>query len=102
MIQSSHRGYLEGVVGPSVVDVVAEAGEEESQHLKVRQEGEVVAALVQYVAEVGHGEGVVPVMIGWIPVATLHHQHKPYMYTYAAIKEYIHHYTYSVRVQINY
>ena len=67
-----------------MVNVVAEAGEEESQHLQVRQEGEVVAALVEYVAEVSHGEGVVPVVIGWVPVATFHHQHKPYVYTYAA------------------
>ena len=73
----THGGYLEGVVGSSVVNVVAEAGEEESEDLQVGQEGEVIAALVEHIAEMGHGECVVPIMIGWVPVATFHHQNKP-------------------------
>jgi hypothetical protein len=59
-----------------VVNVVAETGEEESQGLQVRQEGEVVTALVEHVAKVGHGEGVVPIMIGWVPVITFYHQNE--------------------------
>ena len=60
-----------------MVNVVAKAGEEESQGLQVRQEGEVVTALVEHVAKVGHGEGVVPIMIGWVPVITFYHQNEP-------------------------
>ena len=60
-----------------MVNVVAEAGEEESQDLEVRQEGEVVTALVEHVAEVGHRQGVVPIMIGWVPVTTFYQQNKP-------------------------
>jgi hypothetical protein len=33
--------------------------------------------LVEDVAEVGHGEGVVPVVVGRVSVAALHHQNKP-------------------------
>ena len=60
-----------------MVNVVTEAGEEESQDLEVCQEGEVVTALVEDVAEVGHGQGVVPIMIGWVSVTTFYQQNKP-------------------------
>ena len=60
-----------------MVNVVAKAGEEESQDLQVCQEGEVVTALVEHVAKVGHREGVVPIMIGWVSVTTFYHQNEP-------------------------
>ena len=56
---------------------MTQTGEEESQHLQVGEEGEVVAVLVQHVAEVGHRESVVPVVVGWVSVASLHHQDEP-------------------------
>lgn len=60
-----------------MVNVVTEAGEEESQDLEVHQEGEMVTALVEHVAEVGHRQGMVPIMIGWVPVTTFYQQNKP-------------------------
>ena len=74
---STHRGHLEGIVGASVVNVMAEAGDEQGQGLDVRQGGELVAVLEEHIAEVGHREAVEPVVVGRVAVALPHHQHKP-------------------------
>ena len=80
-----YRGNLEGVVGSSVVNVMAEAGEEEGKDLQVCQEGEMVTALVEDVAEVGHRECMVPIVIGWVPVTTFYHQNKPVEQGYTSL-----------------
>ena len=56
-----------------MVNVVAETGEEEREDLQVCQEGEVAAVLVQHIAEVGHRQCMVPVVIGWVPITTFDH-----------------------------
>lgn len=60
---------------------MTQAGKEKCQHLKVRQEGEVITALVKHIAEVSNREGVVPIVVWWVPVASFHHKNKPYLYT---------------------
>ena len=69
----THRGDLVGIVGAPVVDVVAEAGEEEGKYLDVREQPQVVTVLEEQVAEVSHGEGVEPVVVGRVAVPSLHH-----------------------------
>ena len=68
---------MEGIVGAPVVNVVAEAGDEEGQHLHVLQGRELVTILEENVTEVGYREGVVPVVVGRVTVALFHHQQKP-------------------------
>ena len=60
-----------------MVNVVTEAGDEESQHLLGREEGELVAVLMEQVAEVCDGESMEPVMVGGVTIALLYHQQKP-------------------------
>ena len=73
----THRRDLEGIVRPSVVNVVAETGYKECQHLKVTQNRETVAVHEERVTEVSHGEGVRPVVVGRVTVSLLDHQDKP-------------------------
>ena len=40
----------------------------------------MVTVFMQHIAEVGHRERVIPIMIGWVPVTTLDHQNKPRRY----------------------
>ena len=68
---------MESVVGASVVNVMAETGDEQGQGLHVLQGGELLTILEEHVAEVGYREGVVPVVVGRVAVALLHHQQKP-------------------------
>jgi len=70
---STHRGYLKGIVGAPVVNVMAEAGDKQSQGLDVLQGREVVAVLEQHIAEVGHREAMVPVVVRRVSVALPHH-----------------------------
>lgn len=56
-----------------MINVMAEAREEEGQDLKIREEGEVVTVLMQHIAAVGNREGMVPVVVGWVSVASFHH-----------------------------
>ena len=73
----THRRDLEGVVCPSVVNVVAETGDKECQHLKVTQDRETIAIHEERVTEVSHREGVRPVVVGRVTVSLLDHQDKP-------------------------
>lgn len=73
-----YRGLLEGIVGPTVVNVVTHAWNKQGQDLKIGQHLlQLWAILEESVAEMSHGEGVHPVMIGRVPVAFLNHHHKP-------------------------
>ena len=61
-----------------MVDIVAETGDKESEDLKITQDtGETTTVLKKSVAEVSHGEGMGPVVIGRIPITFLHHQYEP-------------------------
>ena len=55
---------------------MAEAGQEEGKDFNVSEHPEVVTVLVEGVAEVGHREGMEPVVVGRVAVASLHHQYK--------------------------
>lgn len=68
---------MKGIVGAPVVNVMAEAGDEQSQGLDVLQGRELVAVLEEHVAEMGHREAMVPVVVRRVSVALPHHQHKP-------------------------
>ena len=64
-----------------MVNIVAEAGDEESQDLQVTQDtGETTTVLEEGVAEVSDREGVGPVVVGRIAISFLHHQYKPMQY----------------------
>ena len=60
-----------------MVNVVAETGDKESEDLRGGEEGELVAMVVQQVAEVGDGDSVEPVVVGGVTIPLLHHQQKP-------------------------
>ena len=75
--QFIYRGDLEGIVSSSVVDIMSEARDKESQYLQVTEHREPVTLLVQQVAEVSHREGVLPVVVGGVTIAFLYHENKP-------------------------
>lgn len=73
-----YRGLLEGIIGPTVVNVMTHAWNKQGQDLKIGQHLlQLWAILEKSVAEMSHGEGVHPVMVGRVPVAFLNHHHKP-------------------------
>ena len=74
---ATHRSDLEGIVGSSVVDVMAETRHEECQHFNVLQQVQSGTALEQSVAVVGDGEGVEPVVIGRVSVPLFNSEDKP-------------------------
>jgi hypothetical protein len=93
---------LEGIIGASVVKIVAQTSNKQGQDLQVAENSECLTVMVKDIAEMGNGNSMVPVVVRLLTIPFLHHQQKPgvgekwtgraFWRQYSGIRVYVQHY----------